>query len=180
MQVPQWHFKPPVERGTMSARGCQAGRLHQRRRCRSLGLKHYQIMVLSCGVALQPLSCFQTWCATNRWIKGLFDHSAMHLGDEINSTATCCLFLSAEPMSWKPTAWIFLYRFNSENVFGSKVSRIMADTLAPYACKNIGFKASRRHWKPVEHIFIVLTLFIFNISSSVARRVSPVLFIRSS
>lgn len=39
------------------------------------------------------------------------------------------------------------------------VSNTMADSLAPYACKNIGFRASRRQWKPVEHLFVGLDFF---------------------
>lgn len=93
----------------MAAKGCQTGRLHQSRSHETL-LDNGSWAV---GVALQPLSCFQTSCAKSSWIKDLFDHPAMHLGDEINSAAPCCIFLSAEPMSWKP---IFLYGLNCENL----------------------------------------------------------------
>lgn len=103
----------PVLRGTVAAKGCQTGRLHQ---SKAAVLKPCLIMSWAVGVALQPLSCFQTRRAKSSWIKGLFDHPAMCLGGEIKCTAPWCLLLSAELGSWKPTVWPFLSGLDCEHL----------------------------------------------------------------
>lgn len=110
----QWHFKPCVERGTMAAKGCQTVRLHRSRSRSSETPPDNGSWAV--GAALQPLSCFQTWRAKSSWIKGLFDHPAMCLGDEIKSAAPWCLLLSAEPGRSKPIALPFLSGLSRENL----------------------------------------------------------------
>lgn len=79
----QWHFKSPVEWRTMSAKGCQAGRLHQIRSHRSSwSLKHYWIMGvelwsgsaafillsnLMCQKKLDQRSVLSSSCMSGRW-----------------------------------------------------------------------------------------------------------------